>query len=57
MLPNGAGLFRFEDLLQAASCLEISAAEYDRQCRLARQLAEEYFDAKKVLKSVLERAL
>jgi hypothetical protein len=57
MLPDGAGLFRFEDLPQAASCLETAAADYDRQCRLARQLAEEYFDAKKVLKSVLERAL
>ena len=57
MLPDGAGLFRFENVRQAASCLEIAAADYDRQCGLARHLAEEYFDAKKVVTSVLERAL
>jgi hypothetical protein len=57
MLPDAAGLFRFEDLRQAIDCLETAAADYDRQSRLARQLAEEYFDAKKVVKSVLERTL
>jgi len=57
MLPDAAGLFRFEDLRQAAHCLETVAADYDRQCRLARQLAEEFFDSKKVVKSVLERVL
>jgi hypothetical protein len=50
-------VFRFEDLRQATYCLETAAADYDRQCRLARQLAEEHFDAKKVVKSVLERTL
>jgi hypothetical protein len=57
MLPDAAGLFRFEDLRQATYCLETAAADYDRHCRLARQLAEEYFDAKKVVRSVLERTL
>jgi hypothetical protein len=57
MLPDAAGLFRFEDLRQAAHCLETVAADYDRQCRLARQLAEEFFDSKKVVKSLLERTL
>ena len=57
MLPDAAGLFRFRDLQQAAEHLETVAADYDRQCRLARQLAETYFDAKKVLGSVLERVL
>jgi hypothetical protein len=32
-------------------------SDYQRQCRLARRLAEEYFDACKVVESVLERAL
>jgi hypothetical protein len=32
-------------------------ADYERQSRLARGLAEEYFDARKVVASVLERAL
>jgi hypothetical protein len=57
ILPDAAGLFRFRDLKQAAAHLETVAADYDEQCRLARQLAEEFFDAKKVLASVLERAL
>jgi hypothetical protein len=57
MLPEAAGLFRFRDLEQAASHLETVAADYDRQCRLARQLAEEFFDARKVVRTVLERAL
>jgi hypothetical protein len=57
ILPDAAGLFRFRDLWQAASHLEAVAADYDRQCRLARQLAEEFFEAKKVVMSVLEKAL
>jgi hypothetical protein len=57
MLPDAAGLFRFEDLRQAAHYLEAVTADYDRQCRLGRQLAEEFFDSKKVVKSVLEIVL
>jgi hypothetical protein len=57
ILPDAAGLFRFEDLRQAAYCFETIAADYDRQCQLARQLAEEFFDSKKLVRSVLERTL
>jgi hypothetical protein len=57
ILPNDAGLFRFRDRPQAARQLETVAADYDRQCRLARQLTEEFFDAKKILTCVLERVL
>jgi hypothetical protein len=57
ILPDAAGLFRFHNLPQAAHHLETAAGDYERQCRLARQLAEEFFDAKKVVESVLERAL
>jgi hypothetical protein len=56
-LPDCAGLFRFRDVNEAASFLETVAADYERQCDLARALAEEYFDARKVVGSVLERAL
>jgi hypothetical protein len=44
-LPEHEGLFRFRDVQQAATCLEAVAADYDRQCELARALAEEFFDA------------
>jgi hypothetical protein len=30
---------------------------YERHCRLARELAEEHFDARKVVEGVLKRAL
>lgn len=56
-LPDAAGLFRFRDMGEAVHCLETVMADYEQQCRLARALAEEYFDARKVVASVLERAL
>ncbi len=56
-LPDCAGLFRFRDLDEAARYLCAAVTNYERECRLARALAEEYFDARKVLKRVLERAL
>ncbi len=55
--PDGAGLFRFRDLPEAVRCLEAVAADYERQCDLARTLAEEHFDARKVVTQVLEKVL
>jgi hypothetical protein len=56
-LPDAAGLFRFSNLGEARCYLERAMSDYGRQCKLARALAEEYFDAKKNLKRVLEKAL
>ena len=56
-LPDACGIFRFRDLPEAARYLDIVAADYDRQCRQARSLAEEFFDARKVAARLLERAL
>jgi hypothetical protein len=56
-LPDDAGLFRFRTLEEAARMLDTVAADYDRQSRLARAVAEEYFDARKNLTKLLERAL
>jgi hypothetical protein len=56
-LPDAAGLFRFHTMDDAVRCLEIAAKDYDRQCRLARALAEEHFDARKVVGRMLEAAL
>ncbi len=56
-LPDSAGLFRFRNLREAVLYLEKSAADYEQQCKIARTLAEEYFDAKKVVKHVLEKAI
>jgi hypothetical protein len=56
-LPDWAGLFRFRTVNEAARALETVAADYERQCRLARALAQEYFDAREVVGRVLARAL
>jgi hypothetical protein len=56
-LPDAAGLFRFKTVEQAAQCLQQAASQYEHQCQLARQLAEEFFDARKIAGKVLERAL
>jgi hypothetical protein len=56
-LPDCGGLFRFRDFDEAAECLDAVATDYERQCRLARNLAEKHFDANRVISRVLERAL
>src|SRR5262249_27806191 len=45
--PDGAGLFRFRGVEDAARCLEAVAADYERQCRRARSVAEDLFDARR----------
>jgi hypothetical protein len=55
-LPDAAGLLRFRTMDEAVRCLETVVADYERQCGLARALAEEYFDAGKVVGRVIEQA-
>ena len=57
LLPDAAGLFRFATPAQAAKHLETVATDYERQCALARALAEEQFDARKLAARLLERTL
>jgi hypothetical protein len=56
-VPDAAGLFRFRTIEDAANCLKSVMADYETHRRLARALAEEYFDARKVVGRVLEQAL
>jgi hypothetical protein len=56
-LPDAEGLFRFRGVAEAVQHLEALVTCYERHAKLARALAEEYFDAKKIVSSVLERAL
>jgi hypothetical protein len=56
-LPDCCGLFRFRTMEEAVSFLDRAMSDYERQGREARALAEEYFDAEKVVRGVLERAL
>lgn len=54
--PVGEGLLTFRTLDEAAAGVEQILSDYDRHCRAARALAEEYFDSDKVLNRFLEEA-
>jgi hypothetical protein len=53
-LPCGEGLFAFTRADDAAEAIDAINSDYVRHCRAARQIAEEYFDAKKVLARMLQ---
>jgi hypothetical protein len=55
-LPDSGGLFRFRDVKEAAQSIERIVIDYEKQSKLARALAEEYFDARSVVRTLLERA-
>jgi hypothetical protein len=52
--PVGEGLVAFRTLDEAVSGAERIARDYDKHCRAARALAEEYFDSDKVLARLIE---
>lgn len=56
-LPDAEGMFRFSTVDEALSAIEAMNADYKRHCLAARELAATYFDAEKVLASVLDKAL
>jgi hypothetical protein len=56
-LPDSAGLFRFRDAEQSERFIKQVIGDYEHQSKLARNLAKEYFDARKVVGALLERAL
>jgi hypothetical protein len=53
-LPDGEGLFRFTTPDEAAAALATIEASYERHCRAAREIAEELFDARRVLAELLD---
>ena len=55
--PEAAGLFRFRTMDEAVRALAAIEADYGRHSRLARGLAEEYFDGRRVVARILEQAL
>jgi len=56
-LPNGLGLFRFRTQDEAVQALEAVRADYPKQCRAAREIAEAHFDSRIVLPRLLDAAL
>jgi glycosyltransferase involved in cell wall biosynthesis len=57
LLPDDAGVFRFRDVHDAARALDAVASDYERHCRLARSLAEDVFDGRRIAGRVVEDAL
>jgi len=55
-LPAGAGLLHFSTLDEALAGIEEINRRYDFHCRAARDVAEEFFDARKILPRLIERA-
>jgi glycosyltransferase involved in cell wall biosynthesis len=53
ILPTGAGLFAFTDVREAEDAIAAIEADYSRHSRAARELAAEFFDARRVVGNVL----
>lgn len=51
----GAGVLFFSDLDEAAAAIELVENDYERQCKAARAVAEDYFDSAKVLTEMIEQ--
>jgi hypothetical protein len=55
-LPTGTGLFGWTTKDEVLAAVDEIAADYDKHARGAREMAEEYFAADKVLGSLMDRA-
>jgi hypothetical protein len=56
MLPTGRGLFAFRTIEDTLAALEAVAADYEGHSRAAREIAEEFFRAERVLGALVEQA-
>jgi hypothetical protein len=54
-LPTGKGLLTFSSMDEALAGVEAINADYPGHCRAAREIAEQYFDANRVLTDILEQ--
>jgi hypothetical protein len=56
VLPTGDGLFSFSTAEDVLEILAVLDADYEHHVRAARMIVEEYFEAKKVLSGLLDKA-
>ena len=56
-METGAGVIPFNTLEEALAGIEEVNSRYEFHCRAAREIAEEYFDSRKVLTRLIERAM
>jgi len=57
VLPTGEGLLAFREPDEAASAIEEVCADYSRHAATARDIAQSWFDADRVLSALVERAM
>src|SRR2546426_641900 len=55
-LPDGEGMFRFSTAEQAVRAFDVINGDYEKHRRAARRIAEQFFDAKQVVKEILHQA-
>jgi hypothetical protein len=55
-LPTGKGLFGFRTMDEILAAVDTIESDYEGSCRAAREIAEEYFAAEKVLGSLMAQA-
>jgi hypothetical protein len=55
-LPTGKGLYSFETMDNILTAVDQIESDYSGNCRAARAIAEEYFNAEKVLSRLMEQA-
>jgi hypothetical protein len=54
ILPTGEGLFAFQNMEEILEAIKEINDDYSRHCEAARKIAENYFDAKKVVAKLLK---
>jgi hypothetical protein len=55
-LPTGLGLYAFRTLEDIPPAIEAINSDYQKHAQAAKEIAAEYFDAKKVLRQVMSEA-
>ena len=55
-LPTGKGLFGFRTMEGVLAAIETIESDYEGNCHAAREIANEYFAAEKVVGSLMQRA-
>jgi hypothetical protein len=53
-LPDGEGMFRFSTMGEAVDAITTINANYEKHCSAAREIAESYFDARKIAADILK---
>ncbi|MBN2182868.1 MAG: hypothetical protein JW715_13235 [Sedimentisphaerales bacterium] len=56
-METGAGVLAFKTFDEAVAAIEEVNSRYEYHCKKAREIAEEYFDSKKVLTNLIEKAI